>query len=496
MVPRLSSSTPPPPPPPNSFWGRGPMKGRAWQLPFLGLATIAIAFAALLLAGASAPGANAQSNDAIADCAPERLVATVQRYYELNAARGGRSGENWKRVLIAFGDVQDENLTPFTAAEARESEQRWGGWRPIRVALECIESAAAQPAAIPTATPVPAPAPTATPIPAPAPTATPTPAPAPTATPTPAPAATACVPSTLLSTVRYYYQANQDRAPHYGKNWKRVLIAFGDVQDGNLTPLTAAEAQANEQRWGGWRPIRVALECIESAADTQAAPAQPTATPTPAPAPTATPTPTPTPTATPTPTPTPTATPTPAPAPTATPTPIALAQPEEAQPAEAQPVQAQDPTPTPAPAPTATPTPAPAPTAPKPEISIVGGGAITEGGDATFTVTVNPAPTGNIAVTFVAIATQDGRFTSSDGQIVESIGPSGSNTITVAHAERRPRRAGRRNHRYACRPTRARTRATPSRRRRARPPLPSRTTTRPAPAPRLRTRSSGRPTWI
>ena len=50
-------------------------------------------------------------------------------------------------------------------------------------------------------------------------------------------------------------------------------------------------------------------------------------------------------------------------------------------------------------------TPAPAPKS-VPEISIVGGGAITEGGDATFTVTVNPAPTGNIAVTFVAIATQ------------------------------------------------------------------------------------------
>ena len=256
-------------------------------MPLLGLATLAIAVAALLLAGSSAPGANAQSDDAIADCVPERLIATVQRYYELNAARGGKSGANWKRVLIAFGDVQDENLTPFTAAEARVSETRWGGWRPIRVALECIEAApAAQPTAIPTAptaTPTPAPAPTATPTPAPAPTATPTPAPAPTATPTltPAPTPTACVPSTLLSTVRYYYQANQDRAPHYGENWKRVLIAFGDVQDGNLTPFTAAEAQANEQRWGGWRPIRTALECIESAADAQQAPAQPTATPTP-----------------------------------------------------------------------------------------------------------------------------------------------------------------------------------------------------------------------
>ena len=62
----------------------------------------------------------------------------------------------------------------------------------------------------------------------------------------------------------------------------------------------------------------------------------------------------------------------------------------------------------------------------------MGGGAITEGGDATFTVTANPAPTGTIAITFVAMVTQDGRFTSSDGQVVETIGPSGSNTITVS----------------------------------------------------------------
>ena len=61
----------------------------------------------------------------------------------------------------------------------------------------------------------------------------------------------------------------------------------------------------------------------------------------------------------------------------------------------------------------------------------MGGSAITEGGSATFTVTANPAPTGTIAITFVAVVTQDGRFTSSDGQIVDSIGRSGSITITV-----------------------------------------------------------------
>ena len=67
-----------------------------------------------------------------------------------------------------------------------------------------------------------------------------------------------------------------------------------------------------------------------------------------------------------------------------------------------------------------------------PEISVVGGSAITEGGDATFTVTAHPAPTGTMAITFVAMVTQDGHFTSGDGQVVESIGLSGSNTITVS----------------------------------------------------------------
>ena len=48
-------------------------------------------------------------------------------------------------------------------------------------------------------------------------------------------AATVAVSDTLLSTVRYYYEANKDNPPNYGENWKRVLIAFGDVADANLT---------------------------------------------------------------------------------------------------------------------------------------------------------------------------------------------------------------------------------------------------------------------
>ena len=53
-----------------------------------------------------------------------------------------------------------------------------------------------------------------------------------------------CVADSLLTTVRRYYDANKDRPPNNGRNWKRVLFTFRDVQDSQLTPFTAAEALA------------------------------------------------------------------------------------------------------------------------------------------------------------------------------------------------------------------------------------------------------------
>ena len=73
-----------------------------------------------------------------------------------------------------------------------------------------------------------------------------------------------CVSDALLNKVRHYYDVNKHRAPGYGKNWRRVLLAFGDLADTNLTPFTAAEAKIRESRWFGWKPVRVALECIEA----------------------------------------------------------------------------------------------------------------------------------------------------------------------------------------------------------------------------------------
>ncbi len=70
------------------------------------------------------------------------LVSMVQRYYRENRDRENRDyGENWRRVLIAFGVPEPgPAAAPYTAAEARESEKIWEGWRPVRKELERLEA--------------------------------------------------------------------------------------------------------------------------------------------------------------------------------------------------------------------------------------------------------------------------------------------------------------------------------------------------------------------
>ncbi len=69
---------------------------------------------------------------------PGSLIQTVRDYYDTNVA-AGRTGNNWLRVLIAFGAETHDTLGPMTAAEARERVSRWGGWKPIAEALEQLE---------------------------------------------------------------------------------------------------------------------------------------------------------------------------------------------------------------------------------------------------------------------------------------------------------------------------------------------------------------------
>ncbi len=385
-----------------------------------------------------------------ADCVSDEVLESARDYYELHQHRAPGFGRNWRRVLIAFGDVVDDQLTAFTAAEALEGEQRWFGWRPFREALECIETAT--PLAVPeisitagsavtegsaaSFTVTASPNPTANldvtvtvaqtgdfgvttgtrtvtiptngsytltvattgdtadevdgsvtvsidtgtgytvsstsgsatvavsddddpPPPPPvdpeisitagsavtegsAASFTVTASPNPEANldvtvtvaqsgdfgaatgprtvtiptagsytltvattgdstdetdgsitvtvssgtgytvsssnssatvvvsddddpPPPPPPPADCVSDEVLESARDYYELHQHRAPGFGRNWRRVLIAFGDVVDDQLTAFTAAEALEGEQRWFGWRPFREALECIETA---------------------------------------------------------------------------------------------------------------------------------------------------------------------------------------------------------------------------------------
>ena len=469
--------------------------------------------------------------EVIDTCVSDSVLTTVRRYYDANKDRAPNYGRNWKRVLVTFRDVEDSQLTPFTAAEALAGEQQWFGWKPVREALECIEEATTPPP------PPPPPDPeisvsagsaitegsdvtftvTATPAPTSALTVSLTvsqngsfgattgadtvtipttgsatftvsttndntdesdgsvtatlsigsgytvsgtsnaatvsvsddddPAPATpvisiaagsgvtegsdatfTVTASPAPttalnisvtisqsgsyvttgsrsviiptsgtktfavtttddsddeadgsvtatissgtgytvsssASTAtvavsdnddaqlavqatidsCVSNSLLATVRRYYDANKDRAPSFGRNWKRVLITFRDVQDSQLNPFTAAEALAGEQVWFGWKPVREALECIEAAT---------------------------------------------------------------------------------------VPPPPPPPPPPDPEISISAGNAVTEGADATFTVTATPTPTTALIVNLTV--SQSGNFGATTGAVIVTIPTSGSATYTIS----------------------------------------------------------------
>ncbi len=152
--------------------------------------------------------------------------------------------------------------------------------------------------------------------------------------PPPPPVPAGCVSDEVLESARDYYELHQHRAPGFGRNWRRVLVAFGDVVDEQLTAMTAAEALEGEQRWFGWKPFREALECIEAA---------------------------------------------------------------------------QQPT--------------------DPQISITAGSAVTEGTAASFTITASPAPAANLDVTVTV--SQSGDYGVTTGARTVTIPTTGSYTLTV-----------------------------------------------------------------
>ncbi len=72
-----------------------------------------------------------------------------------------------------------------------------------------------------------------------------------------------CDTASLKSDIAGYIGEQADGTPHVTR-WKRVLAAFGD--DNGYTTMTAAEAQTYADRgWTRWDPVVEALECLENA---------------------------------------------------------------------------------------------------------------------------------------------------------------------------------------------------------------------------------------
>ena len=150
----------------------------------------------------------------------------------------------------------------------------------------------------------------------------------------PAPATVATVDPALVAQVRGYAAETHQGQEHVDR-WKRVLAAFGD--DNGYTPMTAAEAQTHADKgWQRWVPVAAALKALEAPPETL------------------------------------------------------------------------------------------------PAVSVSAGADVTEGGDAVFTVTANPAPAAALSVT-VTVATA-GEFGVTAGSRTVPIPTTGSATLTLATA--------------------------------------------------------------
>ena len=153
--------------------------------------------------------------------------------------------------------------------------------------------------------------------------------------------AVATVDPALVAEVRAMAEQTHHGQAHVNR-WRRVLVAFGVETYPGLTPTTAAEAEANAQRYSSplWPQIATVLAKLEAASEPDTPP-------------------------------------------------VTL-----------------------------------------PAVRIAAGAAVTEGGDAVFTVTATPAPAADLPVT-VAVAT-DGDYGISAGSRTVTIPTSGSYTLTLA----------------------------------------------------------------
>ena len=87
--------------------------------------------------------------------------------------------------------------------------------------------------------------------------------------------------------MRGYAGETWRKSPDHVERWERVLAAFGETSSYSANPMTATEAQTYADRGlPRWVPVTAALECVETAPDEQPdaqAEAQPAQEPTPPP---------------------------------------------------------------------------------------------------------------------------------------------------------------------------------------------------------------------
>ncbi len=81
-------------------------------------------------------------------CVPEQLLEKIEGYYDHNRDTPPGYGANWFRALVALGarspdgwTADSRTILPMTAADARAREANWFGWAPVADALECLEGA-------------------------------------------------------------------------------------------------------------------------------------------------------------------------------------------------------------------------------------------------------------------------------------------------------------------------------------------------------------------
>ncbi len=166
-----------------------------------------------------------------------QLVADV-RGYAGETQHGADHVNRWKRVLEAFGVEDYPNLEPTTAGEAEaHADIGRARWVPVAAYLVALEAANPQPAPAPT---------------------------------------NAQVDPQVLANVRSYAGETQNGAKHVNR-WKRVLEAFGVESYPDLEPMTAAAAQVYaDAGWRRWVPVATELRSIEASTPT---PVTPTPTP-------------------------------------------------------------------------------------------------------------------------------------------------------------------------------------------------------------------------